>query len=587
MKNLSSVKNYLAENKKDVLIFSVILLVILNFLVLNIYVISQVPLFDDGTYHASIVREMRNQERIIDYSPVGWVMSPILIPISLKPVVQHLPLFYLTNTVLTCFVDNVELSMTITNLLSIIFLIVIFFKLLKNIFSKPVAFYSSILLAFAPMFLIVTGIRLMEGLLYFFGIITIYQYFKYLKRSSIRNTATLVLFITTLFWLKITSIFLVLAIFVHFLIKNKPKKTLFIFIVILFLSLPLFDFMINTNGTISGTPPGIPIIDKYIFNPWWNWDRAEWDNQMTIDSDWLYYEEKMKLFGGSRTPTLQDNLKSVNISNLVQYFSIYPTFVSGRLGEYTPLADTSNLLFLLIFILGVIVYLKLGLRNKNEKNFIFLLLILGMCYIPFFMAPGALFRHSFFLQILCTVFFGNAIYFITQKIKIMRIVKICFIGILVISLVSVSIKETENLLRYKYSFGHVIMSTGGRIELREVSREIMIPENENIFAPSEEICWYMNRPVVWDYRIFFVPKEKVSAYFKHFNASYLIIPHYMLKRSINGKPNIKENWIKHVYSIPTDSGFYELLEEGKYFKKVKDYKAFTVYKFEHNIQNDN
>lgn len=580
MKNITSLKKYMSKNEKNILCFSVFILVIFNYLVLSIYVISQVPLFDDGTVHASIIREMRAQEKIIDYSPVGWVSSPLNERISIKPVVRHFPLFYVAATILTCFTDNVELSIVVINTFSIIFIIPIFFKLLKNIFCKYIAFYSSIFLLFAPMFLIVTCIRLMEGVLYFFGIIVIYEYFKYLKKSSVANLILLVLFITTLFCLKITSIFLILPVFIHFLIKNKLKKTLIAFIAVLLLSLPLFTFMLENNRTLLPVTLGFPIVDEYL-NPQWNRDIADWDNQLSIDSNWPLYEEKLGLVGRSRLPSLQDNFREVNVGALIQYFSIYPTFTSGRRAEYTPLTNTFNLLFLLMFSLGIVAYLGLGLQKKDFNGF---LLLLALPCIPYFMMRGALFRYAFFLQIFFTVIYGAAIYFMVHKINISKIVKLCLICILVISVISVSATETKDLLRYKYSFGHALMPIGGgRVELKKVSTEMKLPENENIFAPSCEISWYMNRPVVWDYRILFVPKEKVVHYFKYFNATYLLIPHYMLSENVGGRANTKKNWIGN--TIPMDSGLYELLKEGKYFQKVKDYSAFAVYRFVNVTEN--
>ncbi|HEC92241.1 MAG TPA: hypothetical protein ENI51_04485 [Candidatus Atribacteria bacterium] len=146
-------------------------------------------------------------------------------------------------------------------------------------------------------------------------------------------------------------------------------------------------------------------------------------------------------------------------------------------------------------------------------------------------------------------------------------------------------EEILHIKSYKHSFYHNPSNEGGLEELIEFSNEYNIPEGSNIFSPNQlEVPYYLDRPIIWDYRIFFVSKKEVLQYFPYYNSIYLIIPNYMLQNYIYSSvykeyvPNTKDNWIGG--SLPMDSDFYKLLKEEKYFKLVKKYNTFTVYKYE-------
>jgi len=587
MKNLSLVKNCLTGNNKDVLVSFVFLLVIFSFLVQSIYIIFQLPLFADGTFHATIIREIYTKGGIIDYSPVGWMGSPILTDVGLKPVIPHLPGFYVLNAILTNFTRDVEISIVVTNILTIILLISILYVFWRKLFNTDIALYSVIFLTATPMFLWLISHRLIEPLLYFASAVLIYHYFiHYHKRPSKLNFFLLTLLLAAVFWTKISGIALIFALLIDFFIKNGVKRTLILLFCTALILSPVLLYEMQTKGIIDNSFRNIPFADK-IFHPWWEWDKPAWDVQLTSDADWNNTIKQLDEYWRRTAPAPQKYFIKADIPMFLQYFSILPVSTNASVHEFSPSAKNPGVtgLFTLIFILGLL--FALLKKQYRRKTFFLCLLFLSLVSLVLY-STGTIgpFRHLFFISILFSIFFrfGITTLLLVSKNKLCRIL---IVSTVVIILQIVTFSETIHVLGYKNTFYGAVIKKGGITELRDVSRFIEVPEDENIFTPSPEVAYYISRPIVWDYRIFFVPKEKVPIYFEYFNASYLMIPHYMLRESINSEPNIKENWIKHVYNaIPTDSGFYELLKDGKYFQKVKDYKGFSVYRFNSNYSSN-
>jgi len=567
-----------------------LIIAVLFFILLYISLAFQLTLYDDGAAFGTIIKEICVKGEIIDYNPNGWVLSPVLGSPSVKPILTYGPsFFFISNSLLTLFTNNERLSLNISATIFILLLIIITYKLFKLGFPKKIAIYSAFLIPFIPLIYFFVG-GYMETTLGFLCILSIYWYIKFKSKPTLSNSVVLSLLLLATYWVKFSSIILIIAISILLLLdiksEGKSRKIILIFCIFLILSTPLFLFTVQSNGTLSLTQTAkIPILDNYVFHPWWNWEKEEWDKQLDKDSNWRYYEEKRMQYSLKSRSTMLENLMNGNIKSTIQFFSAFP--LSSKVGEYHIFQGyiwSPLFLFLVVIgILGYLVSIKKNLeasKNLAFKNFNLVLIILTVLFIYVFLNGGIILRHMFYFLILCMIFYGYGIYFIAKKLS--KLGKILLVMVVIIALIQTSMFSYQKKLDFKNSFGHVFLQKGGRKDLKILKKEIKLPEHKNIFAPAEEVPYYLNRRVIWDERIFFVSEEKLPLYFMHFNVSYLIIPKWMLREIIGGKYNKIDNYpTGNVWNpVPTDSAFYKLLIEEKHFKKVKEYGGFYVYRFD-------
>ena len=561
-----------------------ILILVIYFGMINTIILNQVPVFADGAWHLSIIREINCEGYYPDSSPTGWV-TPELTPVSIESPINHPMVFYILSATLSLLINDIEIAVNIIEILSIIFLLIIFYLMVSKSLDEKVGLYTLFFLSFTPMFLWVVSHRTIEPLLYFMVILSLYGYIRYSKTHNFSDLLLLVLFITCLFLIKASSWPFIIIVSLLILFKEKRLNDLIILLVlIIILSAPYIHYSINTRGTISPVQPGLPLLDKYVFNPWWSQERSLWDQQLAIESN----ENHLFEIRGSSHPnlkyTLLNNIQQGNLFGILQKFSIFP--VSNMSGNhwYSPIGGGNiRYLFTLILTLGILFYI---ITNKYRQSIFTAVFCATLIIGSIFYLHIGIDRHLFYVQIIFSLLYGVGIVSILHVFLKKRWAVSIIIMVLVVSLILVNVSEIKDIESYKISLHHNVLSEGGIIELAALQNELNlnIPSDRNIFTPvHSEVSYYLNCPTIWDYRIFFINKNEVLYYFPYYNVTYLIIPNTMIKDQIyhNGYmkevQNTKENWTGN--SIPVDSGFYKLLEEGTHFKIIKQYKAFTVYEF--------
>jgi len=539
---------------------SLILLSSISFVVVNsMYLLLTVPIFADGAIYA---------KTILDTINWGFVSNDI----------SYLPNFFLIGAVLTLFTKNVEITLAILNILPILLLIILMYSVLSKQFNKQVGLYTAVFLSFTPMFLWVISHRLIDPLTYFFPILFIWAYLRFIRSFNSKEGILIAIFLLTMIGLKSTLLPFIIGIFLHMaysLLKNTKKQYIKIIkgvgiagFFTIFLFLPYLQYCYPIYA--SYICPHEKLEEQYIFSilPEQKLEQIiQIQNQFLIKQGTLLY--------------LPDYLKEGEITGALQFFSLLPVYEKARGHWFSPFAGSVWSIFLVIFLFGMIYWIKGGFFKKDYSKF---LIISSIGIIPF-MRYFAIMRYLFYINIMTSVFFGFGFYYITKKIKTLKFAGAVMTAIVVVSLSLLIAGEVEDILPYKNSYGHNRVPEGGVSELVEVKKDIPAIVGATIFTLASEPAYYLNGETMWDWRLFFVNNEEdIIAYFEHYNITYLIIPKYSLCKKVwvgdRQVTNDLENFA-NPFAVPLDSTFYHMLNDGT-FQKIKEYKAFIVHKVQIN-----
>ena len=549
------------------------------------YVFSELFMFGDGGYHATIAREIVNTGFYPLSDPNGWP-NPLWKPISFAPPITHPPHYYVLASTLTVFVGEVILSMEILNTISMVLVFISMYIISKRYLSTKVSLITIAILGYTPLFMWNLSHRVADNTIYFLVLVTIWTLIISIEKDRKRDLILLALFCASLFLIKLTTIPILLAVPIILLFMGEKcsythrfKSITLLLIVIFILVTPYLGYSLNTRGTISYAPPGMPIIDENILHPWWTWNLTNWENELNEQSNAELLLEKQKVVDEYKGNKLAKILKDKQYLSILQFVSVFPIYSEANNHWYSPFTNNVYPLFLLVFILGILTIKQIG------HKFIRILLILTIIAFVFNSILGMA-RYFFYIAILWSMIYGLGISLICNSMKksSYKFIPILFC-ILFIFLGMTYASEIEHVTQYKNSYHHdIYKNDAGIAELISFSKEYDIPEEKNIFSPNQlEVPFYLDRPIIWDYRLFFISEEDILRYFPNYNVSYLIISNYMLDDTVwspvykSKIQNTKENWIGT--SIPIDSDFYRLLKTSPHFRFIKKYKAFSVYEF--------
>ena len=549
------------------------------------YVFSELFMFGDGGYHATITREIVNTGFYPLSDPNGWP-NPLWKPISFAPPITHPPQYYVLASTLTIFVGGVILSMEILNTISIILVFISMYIISKRYLSTKVSLITIAILGYTPLFIWNLSHRLADNTIYFLALVTIWTLIINIEKNDKRYLFLLALFCASLFLIKLTTLPILLAVPIVLLFMGKKcsythrfKNIALLLIVIFILVTPYLGYSLNTRGTISYAAPGMPIIDEKILNPWWTWSQDNWENELNEQSNVELLLEKQKVADEYKGDKLAKILKDKKYLSVLQFLSVFPIYSEANNHWYSPFANNICLLFLLVFILGIFAI------KQIEYKFLRILVILTSIAFIFNSFLGMA-RYFFYIAILWSILYGLGMSLICNSMKksSYKFIPLLFC-ILFIFLGMTYASEIEHVTQYKDSYHHEIYKNdAGIAELISFSKEYDLPKEKNIFSPNQlEVPFYLDRPIIWDYRLFYIAKGDILHHFPNYNVSYLIISNYMLDDTVwtpahkNKVQNTKENWTGN--SIPIDSDFYQLLNDGSHFRIIRKYDAFTVYEF--------
>jgi 4-amino-4-deoxy-L-arabinose transferase-like glycosyltransferase len=471
------------------------------------------------------------------------------------------------------YIYSLDIAAVLPMLLSIIFL----YLLLKEYFSITTARLSAIILLLMPMNIWLISHRLMEPLQYLFSLAAFYYLKKYIDRKKLSPLILASIFVCAVLYIKITSLFVLVAAIIYLLLSRAGFKKVLIFTAIItILYSPYAIFGLKTRGTVSYSPPGLPIVDKYISNPWWNWPKNQTEKKLALESNQVELTNKINNYNRNKRSFIQDQLKDKHPANVLQDYGVLGFSSDANQHWFSP-TSFANGFYLLIFIVGFFVYVT-RYRRTDYSLFLLPLFILVTYYL---MAVAEL-RYFYIFNILLIVF--SAIGFLAL-IKTVRnpqfeMLLCCFFAA---SLLLVNISEVNHSRSYHYSIAHNLTPVGtGLVELKRFypKSSSMPPGNVFTFANSE-VGYYLNRKTVWDSRLFFVTKKEVPIYLDAYNVKLIVLPRYLVTPTTynfilkNDKPNTKKYWGGN--SVPLDSGFFAYIQDQTKARLVQNSPALLIY----------
>ncbi len=566
--------------KRKYLIYLMFLIAI--FLTFSI-IIQQVPIFADGSQHGGIIREITKTGSFPLEDFQGTQRNSLNSPISIRTPFLYYPSFYVLGATITSIgFNNINFSLLLLNILPIIISMFFIFLIFKKIFNRTIGLIGATIFIFSNIWLWMVVHRLMEPL-----IISLFLAIFYLiLLKSELDTKNLILFsflFVGLLLIKQSSFFIIFPLLLMVLFRFGFKKVIFLSLMIGLLFSPFVLFSINNSGSIGLTPPGIPLVDTFLLNPWWESNINDWEIELNNLSDSANLREKTLLQFKEIQLSPQNLLKSKNYLGIVQEFFIYPIMEKGHRG-YSPITQKDTFRsfgFILILFVSFLPSYYFSIKKGGNFRFFNIALFLIILTILFGWMKVSVFRHFLFVTPL-------TIFFILYPLKTLgRKNRFIFLLILFLILLTLFINlgfEIQRDLNYQYTVGHraLPVKEGGLSETIEMSNFIKtnVPKEENIFTNIAEFSYYFDRKIIWDDRLFFIEKEEdVLRMLDHYNFKYVVVPFY------SGTVN-KDEW-KYYLGIPKDSTFNSLLNDKNYFNLIKEYNGFKIYKitFENETNN--
>lgn len=529
----------------------------------NLFILTKLGYWSDGALSKNIANNLLKGGFLTEDNPGGW-LEFFLTPTSLRNPIDHPPTFsYLL--VLLNFLDGklivLSLFYALVTLFSIFLLLSLFLQKRTKIF-----YLSFVFLSFIPLMLWNSAHIFVEPLIYFITITALY--FIIIKKNYILSS----IFISFLFILKVSTIpiilFLLVTIFLSIYHKKWRFKELMMLIIILSLiTLPFIIFSLNYKGTISYAPPGLPVLDKYIFKPYWSLEKHSWEKEIYDITNSSNLEKVILNLESFNKPLL---LRLNNLKNFPQYF--YPLGIinlnnQSLINWYSPNFMLMGGLCLVIFLVGLVILLFKQKLELNQK----IILISSLFLLLIFYQTGEL-RHGFLLSLifgaLITLIFLRHFSFHLNK-KVFILFAFSFMIILSVSYAS----EISHLEDYQYQYLHNPTSITDSITiLKNIS---LNPNYDVIFCQDKnDIPLITGKRCIWDSRIFLLNRELVEKYFGCYNAkNVIILRKFLSDKSLNNDLSNLDR-----IEVYTNSDFYLFLEDTNFFEK-KQIGGFDVYEY--------
>jgi len=504
----------MSSNKKSILKIAKIIMPLLLSLMIFLMicpVAMYLPVLGEGAQHAYIVKEIANKQSLDIETKVYY------------------PMFYhiFGAVVYSLFgITGVKIIAPFMMTLSGLIVYLIAKELTK---SEFVALLSIPLIAFSPKIIRYGAQILMEPFLVFFICAAFYSLMFFYKKQNGEGLIVSALLVAMAISAKQQGLFLFIAAPL-FLIVNKvelKKILLFIILILLFAAGPYLFLVSSTGGLVKPDRSYLlhiqenpDLISRIIYVNNWNLI-PEWSKKLEKESGGYELYKKGTIRFVANKFTLKDML---NKNNLVYINSLYPAPLFGYVKENLR----TNVLEVL-FLIGILITVIYSLKDPKWRGVLIVVLI---SWFFMFFSWGTL-KHFLYLPVFLSFIYFLPIQLIIKRIKsnnsgvssACALIFLLFIIVVALIPYSLGIKAqyyTKGLEKTQcYS-----RSKGGIASIEEVGLWIQrhSKESDKIFGTSEfEWVYYTNRKSSFDYRIYFLPKERIDYWLKFWGTRFVII----------------------------------------------------------------
>jgi hypothetical protein len=177
-----------------------------------------------------------------------------------------------------------------------------------------------------------------------------------------------------------------------------------------------------------------------------------------------------------------------------------------------------------LFVGGLLIWL---VTHRPRQFSLFLAFFLLLNYATF-VRNNDQWRYHLFIPYILAFAVPFGVYFLATKLSksLGHVVVICLALFLILYSTRYLPTRTEAALGYWGGQAYA-PSKGGMRSVMDAGAFLKanLPENANFFAvPDTEFAYYVNRPAIYDYRLFFLPQSDLAQVFQDMGVSFIVIP---------------------------------------------------------------
>lgn len=520
---------------------------------------EHLPVLGDGAIHAYITKEIATEGTLAIDADVYY------------------PLFYHVSGAIAYLFMGISGLKLLSPLMMTLSGLVVYLIAKEMTKSEIIGLSSIFLIALSPIVLRNGAEIIMEPFVVFFVLLAIYAALLFYKEQNLK-TAIFAVFITAIaISTKQQALFLILVLPIFFLASKINVKIilLFLVLVVLIASGPYIHLWSSGYGLIPLYDSEIihlresdSILDK-IKLKFARQDIPEWSVQLEQESN--AYE----------TYTQDTNIHALrynqiwDMTNLIifaQSNSLYPyDSVDYCLQNSRFLCFTGFIFLQILLFLGFIFSLAYSKRNSKWR------------VVPIIVATSWLFslgggynitRYLLYLAVFLAFIYLLPVKFIYRKLSKMKRPKIITLCLAILGFISLFYLIQAQIGEQKYvtdleTKQCYTPSEGGIPSIEEVGLWINkhTEEADKIFGTSsEEWRYYSDRECLWEYRIYFLPIDRVDYYMKLWDIKYVMVRQNQL---------LKDRDWDHVEFYP--QSFYNNIKENYSLVYTSSYDDIEVY----------
>jgi len=479
---------------------------------LNLFPIAlSIPVLGDGCHHTLIMKEIVQKGLFGVTSKVSY------------------PLFYhlIGAWIYRVFgIVGVKLISPVSFSLSGVVVYFIALRLTKN---RIVAFLSILFIAFSPKIIWYGAQIYMEPFMTLFILLAAYGAILLIERQDFKTAIITGILVGLAIITKQQALFLLIAVPLSLLVARiEFKKNLIVICFALLIALGPHAYMYSSTKSLIQPPPNSVLLqlsknmlstkNKILFGGAYELIPA-WSIRLEEESKGFTLYQRGVQRHEARHIRIRDML---SIEKLVYLNSLYPFNWYG----YTS-NETALVLLKVLFLVGLALSFNFALKDKK-----WLFLILTLIISWKFMDLGSDTKRYFvYLPILLAFVYPLALVFISKTNKgtgksfLNSLIIFLFVVLLVpgITIKAFTVRNATNRLATLQCYSP---SKGGIASVREVGRWIEKHSeiSDKIYGTSGyEWRYYSNRGISFDYRIYFLSKERVGYWLRFWNTKYVMV----------------------------------------------------------------
>lgn len=537
------------------------------------------PVLADGTHHVWLVDFVWKNGYFPKTDVTGTQPFHFNVPrsISNNSPMLYQPLYYLVAGYITFLTRNPTFTVDLLNIVSAVGTNLIAFFLIKRLFGRPSAAVSLLLISSSSVWFWLIGQRLIEPVIIFIVFLLTHFLLKFFDSNQDKHGFAIAAISSVLLSIKFSNLFIVglIMLFLSVLLFTRKKySTILVSSIIFFvLYLPtiLFSYYVNKSPIVIKT--GVAKVDNFFVDAWWNEPLADWEvalgntARQKISGSKIYDQ-----YYDSLNPP-QKTFSHTGIQGIINEFSLLPVAPSSESFQ-TKAKGYGIVDFSWIILLLAIPGLLSVKKNKNAAfllSFVFTTVLSSLLF--WYKQPQ--FRYYIYALFMSVFMYAAAF---------SAIDKICtkfFKQILIVVLIGISYIQFEGIkseflflskLNYSAMYRLLPDSNGGLDTSIKFAKSLKQTSDQSkpVFTSMKEIAFYSGKKFSWDYRLFLVDsQEELLGYLDHYDFDYIVLPFY------SGKTPTA--YWRYYDGIPSDSTFYEVLQDERYFRMVESNSTFTAY----------